>query len=117
MSYDIHLVEPKTGQVVKAASPHHQTGGSYVPGDTNLWLNITWNYAPYFYRTLGPNGIRTIYGLSGAESIPLLQAAMAQLKDDTNADYWTPTEGNARAALAALVALAEIAPHAIWDGD
>ena len=62
-------------------------------------------------------GIRTIYGLTGAESLPVLDAAIAQLGDDVDADYWAPTEGNAKRALLKLRALATMRPDGIWSGD
>ena len=62
-------------------------GGTFaVNGTTELWLNITYNYGQIYYRAdvLGEHGIRAIYGLSGAESIPLLERAAAMLKDDVH---------------------------------
>ena len=63
------------------------------------------------------SGIRTIYGMTGAESIPVLKAAIAQLGDDVDDDYWKPTEGNAKRALTQLLALATMRPEGIWHGD
>lgn len=62
-------------------------------------------------------GIRTIYGMSGAESIPILENAINQLGDDASPDYWEPTEGNAKRALLQLLAMAKMRPDGIWDGD
>ena len=56
MSYDINIVDPTTGETIETADPHHIAGGTYqVGGTTRLWLNITYNYSPFFYRadTLG----------------------------------------------------------------
>ena len=39
------------------------------------------------------------------------------LGDDVSSNYWEPTEGNAKAALLKLIALAEMRPDGIWDGD
>jgi hypothetical protein len=55
--------------------------------------------------------------MTGAESIPVLKAAMDKLGDDVDPDYWTPTEGNAKRALAGLLALAQLRPDGVWDGD
>lgn len=43
-----------------------------------LWLNITYNYYSVFCRSevFGEGGIRSIYGLTGAESVPLLKKAI-----------------------------------------
>ena len=40
-----------------------------------------------------------------------------QLKDDKTENYWEPTEGNAKAALIQLLALAKMRPDGIWKGD
>lgn len=118
MSYDISLVDPVTKETLEVEAPHHIRGGMYaVGGTTEAWLNITYNYAPHFYRVFGENGIRSIYGLTGAESIPVIKQAMEQLGDDVDPDYWKPTEGNAKRSLAGLLALAQMRPDGIWTGD
>lgn len=118
MSYDISLVDPITRKVICADSNHHIRGGTYALGGTDkLWLNITWNYGPHFRRVLGEEGIRSICGTTGAESLPILRAAAGKLAAGMDHDYWAPTEGNARAAIEGLIALAEIAPHGIWECD
>lgn len=62
-------------------------------------------------------GIGALYGLSGAESIPLLKSAIQKLADDVDEDYWKATEGNAKRALIKLLALAQMRPDGVWDGD
>lgn len=118
MSYDISLRHPVTKETLEMDTPHQMRGGTYAVGGTQeAWLNITYNYAPHFCRVMGEKGIRTIYGMTGAESIPVLKEAMAALNDDVVDDYWQPTEGNAKAALAGLLALAQMRPDGVWDGD
>lgn len=132
MSYDIQLVDPVTRETLRAPDPHFIRGGTYCvgresedgefePGDTRLSLNITWNYSEHFYRVFpggkDSKGVRTIYGLTGAESLPVLEAAIAQLGDDVDENYWTSTEGNAKRALCGLRALAQMRPDGVWDGD
>ena len=115
MSYDLYLM--KNMQVCHTETPHHITGGTYeAGGSTKLWLNITYNYSPYFYRVFGEKGIRALLGLTGAASIPVLEAAMVLLKDDVTDNYWEATEGNAKKALQDLVALAKLCPDGIWAG-
>jgi hypothetical protein len=93
-------------------------GGTYaVGGEQRAHLNVTYNYAKHYYRVLGEKGIRTIYDLSGAESIPLLKDAISKLGDDVDPDYWASTEGNAKVALQQLLALAQMRPDGIWEGD
>ena len=136
MSYDISLTDPVTGETLQLDTTHHMRGGTYaVGGTTAAHLNVTWNYAPHYYRVFKPaplrpgvdqyhaneggtvGGIRSIYGLTGAESIPVLQHAIDQLGNDTHPDYWEPTEGNAKRALKKLLALAQMRPDGVWNGD
>lgn len=80
---------------------------------------MTYNYSKIFYRpdVFGENGIRSIYGLTGAESIPALQKAINVLHDDVSGNYWMPTEGNAKRALTQLLAMARMRPDGVWEGD
>lgn len=118
MSYDIYLCDPITGQTIILDEPHFMRGGTYsADGTHEMHLNVTYNYAKIYYRAIGEKGIRTIYGMSGASSIPVLQAAIDQLADDKTDSYWEPTEGNAKAALIQLKVLATMRPDGIWKGD
>jgi len=134
MSYDIELVDPITKEVLQLDSPHQMKGGTYcVGGTTDCRLNVTYNYGIHYKRIFGDEsielpqydkmfgggqtGIRKIYGLSGVDSIPILEDAISKLGDDKHPDYWEPTEGNAKAALIQLLTLAKLRPDGIWDGD
>jgi hypothetical protein len=119
VSYDISLLDPATKQTIMLDSPHYMRGGTYAIGGTYLAeLNVTYNYGPHFRAVLDETkGIRVLYGMTGAESIPLLQQAIDKLKDDVAEDYWEPTEGNAKQALCQLLALATMRPDGVWDGD
>lgn len=130
MSYDIYLCEPSRAAeygsddvssrdiVVKLPEKHGCNGGTYMLGGTDdAWLNVTYNYGKIYYRVFGERGIRTIYGKTGAESIPLLKGAIEQLGTDVHEDYWAATEGNARKALTHLLSFAEARPDGIWMGD
>lgn len=117
MSYDIYMTEPVGSERIVLPWKHAMTGGTYCLGGTNeLWLNVTYNYAPHFARVI-EGGIRAIYGITGAESMPLLERAIASLGDDVDQDYWKPTEGNAKAALVQLLTMARLRPDGIWRGD
>lgn len=100
MSYDISLCDPVTHKPLKADDTHFVAGGTRSIGGTKeLWLNITYNYGKHFRRddVFGSNGIRSIYGKTGAESIPMLEKAISALGDDVDdSDYWNATEGNAK---------------------
>lgn len=118
VSYDIYLNDPETGDAIELDEAQHLQGGTYAIGGTReCWLNVTYNYAPHFYRTMGEKGVRSIYGLTGKQSIPLLEAAIAQLGNDTDEDYWKSTEGNAKKALRDLLSLARLKPVGVWGGD
>ena len=102
---------------MEADEKHQIKGGTYaVGGTTDLNLNITYNYSKHFYRIID-GGIRSLYGKTGAESIPILKSAIEKLKDDVDPDYWKPTEGNARRALHGLLSFAQMRPDGVWDGD
>ena len=109
MSYDIDLCDPVSGETLHLDRVHG--------GTTKLSLNVTYNYAKHFYRVLGQEGIRTIYGKTGAESIPALKDAISSLADDVDDNYWEPTEGNAKASLLELLVMAQLRPDGVWKGD
>jgi len=118
MSYDIDLRDPVSKETLRLDEVHHMRGGTYkVGGDDRCHLNITYNYAKHYYRVFGEKGIRTIYGMTGADSIPVLQEAASKLGDELHDDYWEPTEGNAKRPLFQLIALAKLRPDGVWDGD
>jgi len=117
MSYDIELCDPVTNQVIEFNNIHELRGGTYALNNNRAELNITWNYGKLYYSIMGDKGIRTIYGLSGAESIIILKAAIDKLGSDIDSDYWKPTEGNAKRALQQLLVLATLCPDGIWTGD
>jgi hypothetical protein len=122
MSYDLYLRDPVTKEVLELDEKHHMRGGTYcMGGEIEARLNCTFNYAKHYYIVFPPanekcrGGIFTIHGLTGAESIPVLLDAAGQLGDETDPDYWKPTEGNAKRALLQLVALARMRPEGVWD--
>jgi hypothetical protein len=119
MSYDIMLVDPVTKLVLELENPHHMKGGTYrLGGTTDASLNVTYNYGAILRKVLDPEeGIRALYGKTGAETIPMLNAAAAQLADDVADDYWEATEGNVKSVLLQLKALAAMRPDGVWAGD
>lgn len=118
MSYDISLCDPVTGDTLETEVPHFVRGGMYaMNGITELWLNVTYNYSDVFQRLFGEKGIRSIYGKTGAESIPMFQKAIGELKNDVSSDYWECTEGNVKKALCSLLSFAQMRPDGVWDGD
>lgn len=135
MSYDVYLADPVTHEVLATDASHQMRGGMYAIGGTDkMWVNITYNYAQWYYKdyAFGENGIRSIYGLSGAESIPVLKKAIAGLEDSDEelpyeeakaclehgtTGYWLPTRENAIRPLYQLLALAQMRPDGVWKGD
>jgi hypothetical protein len=140
MSYDINLSDPVTGETLRTDAPHQIRGGTYALGGTReMWVNITYNYSGWYYQKgVFPDGgedhsgIRSIYGLTGAESIPVLQNAIAaltaldeDLSDEERQDYelhgatgyWLPTRENAIKPLYSLLAFAKMRPDGVWEGD
>ena len=118
MSYDINLLDPVTHEVIQFDTPHQIKGGMYcMGGTTEAWMNITYKYGKIYREKFGKEGIRTMYGMTGAESIPIIQKVIDSLSDETNPDYWTATEGNAKRALYGLLSFAKMRPDGIWDGD
>lgn len=117
MSYDIDLTDPLSGAVLELDEPHQMRGGTYaIGGTTEMTLNVTYNYARH-YGAMGETGIREIYGKTGAEAIPILERGIAALGDETDDDYWKPTEGNAKRPLLQLLAFAKMCPDGVFQGD
>ena len=139
MSYDILLCDPVTQETLKSDARHQITGGTYaLEGTKELWLNITYNYARWYTKpgvfqdNEESEGIRTIYGMSGAESIPVLKNAISTLENLTEdiseevrkecedcgaTGYWMPTRANAIKPLYGLLAFAQMRPDGVWRGD
>ena len=141
MSYDIYLKDPATNETIEFDEPHQMRGGMFaVGGTTEAWLNVTYNYSNYYYAaTEGDErffgklwyeepknlGIRGIYGKTGAESIRMLHDMICRIEpmpdeicDDPDCKgYWKPTAKNAIKPLYQLIAMAQMRPDGIWDGD
>lgn len=120
VSYDIHLNDPVTKQTIELENPHFMRGGTYAIDVTKeLSLNITYNYACIFCRpgVLGKKGIRSIYGKTGAESIPVLRKATETLTDEVAPNYLKTTEGNVKKSLYQLLSMAHMRPDGVWYGD
>ena len=152
MSYDIYLKEPVTGEVASVPghlmiggtykADYHPKTGTFTPAlNTEAHLNVTYNYGGY-YKEVYEKGIRQIYGLSGVDSISILENMIATItdkykKDDVwtstkrtkvicyneegnegdTSDYWMATAANAIRPLHQLIVLAKMRPDCIWDGD
>lgn len=126
MSYDINLLDPITKEVIEINDAHFLRGGTYqMGGSKELTLNITYNYSEILHRVIQPKntpseyktGIRSLYGTTALEAIPVLELAISNLKDDVDEDYWKATEGNTKRALNNLLTMCKMRPDAIVNGD
>lgn len=133
MSWDIELVDPVTRETLELDEPHQMRGGTYAIGGTKeAWINVTYNYSRWYQKAFGEKNIRTIYGMSGAQSIPVLEKAIKALESMSEdigdeerrkceeqgaTGYWMPTRQNAIKPLYQLLALARMRPDGVWDGD
>lgn len=105
MSYWITL-QDENGDALEVGN--HTEGGTYAFGGTNeATLNVTYNYCGHF-------SFKSLRGKTGAESIPLLQEAVARLGVDRDQDYWAATSGNAGYACSILLAWAQEHPEGTW---
>jgi len=117
MSWDFHLRDPVTGEEIQFDQPHFMRGGTYAVGGTyDAHFNVTYNYGKVYRRHNGnvPFGSQ-FDGKVAHETIPILEEMITKLGDDVSADYWEATEGNAKRALHALLALAKMRPDGVWD--
>jgi len=123
MSYDITFTKDGETCILPFPTPH---GGTYCASDKfcEAWLNITFNYYAIFAKH-GLNitkpdkpkrGIRFLEGKTAAECARILAAVIPTLGNDTDPDYWQPTEGNAKKALINLLMIAiAVPPDAICE--
>ncbi len=92
MSYDISLKDPVTGEVAEVPghlmhggtykADYHPETGIFTPSlNTEADLNITYNYASYYYEVYEEKGIRTIYGMTGLDSIAVLEKMIFFIND------------------------------------
>lgn len=117
MSYFVSLIDPVSKETLNTEQKHFIRGGTYqIGGTTELELNVTYNYCKLYYGDdkLGEDGLRGLSGMTGAETIPILQRAISNLGDDVSNDYWEATEGNAKRALCSLLSFAQMRPDGIW---
>lgn len=92
MSYDIHLKDPVTGETAEVPghlmvggtykADYHPETGTFTPAlNTEANLNITYNYSSYYCESYKEKGIRTIYGMSGIDSIPVLEKMISCIEE------------------------------------
>ena len=190
MSYYIGLKNPSANETASFRQKIFafvQKLAYAISGTTELWLNIPYGYAPYYYETTKNDerfaynelisddrhaivqteyGIRGIDGKTSAESIPMLKDLINRIEQkyktpegwltgqrerrkyfdknnneidcitaiETNqtntevietytvsegdtSNYWEKTAANAIKPLYQLIAMAQLRPDGVWDGD
>ena len=126
MSYDINLLDPISKEIIEINDAHFLRGGTYkMGGSKELTLNITYNYSEILRQVIQPEdtpseyktGIRSLYGMTALETIPILEVAISNLKDNVVNNCWQPTEGNVKRALNNLLTMCKMRPDTIIDGD
>lgn len=110
MGYDI-TIKNKDSHIVQFKEVHNIRGGTFaIGGTTEAWLSVTCNYCKFF-RKVWNDGIFDLNGKTVSVAVEMLNDAIQKLKGEKDADYWKPTEGNARASLFNLKLLCEIAMY------
>ncbi len=119
MSTDIELVHQE-GKICQVKV--HEDGGTYVKGGTtDASLNVTYNYAWFWYKFLDKEkGIKFISGKKAKDCIPKFEKCIEELMTpdcfgngkNRNKDYWAPTAGNACYAIKILLEWAKQYPEA-----
>ena len=116
MGYDIQLIGTD-GEPVQVK--RHSEGGTFVlGGTTSADINITYNYAAYFYDTIDADeGIRFLYGKTAEMCIPRLHSAVRELGTVRSDNYWAATPGNVGHIIEILLRWAKDNPSATFRGD
>ena len=111
MSWWISLVKDERKVQV---SSHVEGGVINVDGEDEATMSVTYNYAPLFANALGC-GMRDMNGVSGADSMPILEAGVTKLGTERSDNYWDATYGNAGQVLAVMLDWAKAHPDAVWQ--
>lgn len=115
MGYDVNLVNNEKKQALLAE--HGDEIHAYQQSVESSF-SITYNYSKILYRVLGAElGLRSLYGLTGAQSVSVLENAISQLGDDEDEDRWVATEGNVKRALVNLLESAKENLELEWEGN
>ena len=118
MSYSIYLLDPFSKETIMFDTPYQLGGDAYKPGGRkDAWLFIrNPEYNKYFTLLFGELGIRTIYGKTGADSIPILKKCITTLNGPKHDICWNHTDGVLHIVLD-LLTIALLRPDGIWVGD
>jgi hypothetical protein len=118
MSYDLGLYRDKNGAEALQVENHEEGGTHALGGTTDAELNITYNYAFFYYQFLDKkDGLRWLYGRQAKDCIERLEKAVEILGTRQYSDYWAATPGNAGHALNILLQWAKQHPEGYFSGD
>lgn len=117
MSYDIEIINPKTGETLEANRFLNVRGTvQSLYASKELHLSITYNYREHFVKAFqSPSSIKCLNNKAVITTIDIITNAIERLDTDYYLeDYWKPTEGNARLALINLLILAFEGLEGYW---
>lgn len=112
MSWWVSLSEEGRELVVD----NFQGGGTQILGGSTIpSLNITYNYAQFYYEHLDKEeGLRWLNGKKASETTYRLARAVNSLGVKQDKDYWKATPSNAGYALSVLFRWSQQYPNAVW---
>lgn len=102
MSYDIRLLDPVTKEAILFDDLLLVKKGTYCFGASSAYVNIPESIMDYPW-------IYYLNGLTGANSIQILEAEMDQLEDGKSID------DNVKWYLLQLLVIAKMRPDGIWE--
>jgi len=113
MSWDVTLMKDDLPVTVEL---HTEGGTQAIGGTTDAWLNVTYNYSPYYYKYLdNDKSLNWLNGRKASDCIEQLQAAVMNLGTVRDPDYWKATPGNGGHALGILLRWARQHPDATFE--
>lgn len=92
---------------VCGTTPHCEGGTIQVGGSDEALMNVTYNYGKVW-------SVRKINGMTGEQSVPILEAVVRENGTERDDDYWNPTPGNVGYMASVLHAWALQHPQAVW---
>jgi len=116
MIYAIDLRDNE-GNLYPLDEPLCEGGTQELGGNTETWLNVTYNYAWYFHRYLDRDqGIRWLYGKQAKDCVDRLKKAIEPFSSHKpyDRDYWADTPGNCVQPLRILLGWCKKFPEGVF---
>jgi hypothetical protein len=105
------LCRNNAGGLITCTTDSHTEGSTYcIGGIDECEVTITYNYTQIF-------DIHQIHGLTGEQSLPILQEGIDRLGTERAESYWDPTPGNVGHMLSILAKWATEHPEGIWEDE